>query len=194
MPEPCLGTAVCTTVSGRTEGWQTDFKLAGGGVLLNNCYEIIDQIVMNFGILQTVYVLGTNTAADKQQRLYLTEDTAMVTMKFSNTFFLNLLASNTFGERENFLKLQGKDGTIIMTDSAGQKTEAQQYDDATYNRTGEVLANFAMSIAEPETNKLRTGGKDNLRTMAVIESAYLSTRTGYPESPSRILEMQGIVP
>ena len=97
MWEPYLVTASCTTVNEKFESWQTDPKLAGGGVLLYDCYEIIDQIITNFGIPQKVYALGSSTAGDKQQRLYLTENTALLTMKFSDTLFATLQASNSFG-------------------------------------------------------------------------------------------------
>ncbi len=33
-------------------------------------------------------------------------------------------------------------------------------------------------------------GREHLETMAVIEAAYLSARTGEPEAPLRLLEMQ----
>ena len=83
-----LITAVCTIGNQHYPPWQNDPKLAGGGVLLHNCYEIIDQITWNFSTPQQVYSLNTNTAGDRKQRLYLTEDTAVVTMKFTDTFFI----------------------------------------------------------------------------------------------------------
>lgn len=69
-----LITAFCAVGNEHIGAWQTDPKLAGGGVLLHNCYEIIDQIIWNFDTPQQVYSLNTNTAGDRQQRLYLTED------------------------------------------------------------------------------------------------------------------------
>ena len=92
-----LITAFCNFAGQNHPAWQTDPKLAGGGVLLHNCYQIIDQIIMNFGAPEQVYSLHTNAAADKQQRHYLTEDTAVVTMKFSDTLSGNLIASRRPG-------------------------------------------------------------------------------------------------
>ena len=59
-----LVTAVYNGASEHTPLWQADPKLAGGGVLLHNCYEIIDQIVWNFDVPQQVYSLNTSQAAD----------------------------------------------------------------------------------------------------------------------------------
>ncbi len=73
--------------------WRNDPVLAGGGVLLYECWEIIDQIVLNFGLPQQVYCRRAgSTTPDRQQRLYLTENSAIVTMKFNDILSGNLLA------------------------------------------------------------------------------------------------------
>jgi len=195
--EPYLVTACCATAGEKLEGWRTDPKLAGGGVLLYDCYGIIDQIVINFGIPQKVYSLSSNTAGDKQQRLYLTENTAIVTMKFSDTLFVNLLASNSFGPAKKEIRLYGKEHIVVVNDNeliiggnCEQEGEKLEYDGDNSVRMGRLLENFALGILSPASTKLKISGKENLRTMAVIEAAYLSAKTGFPEEPSRILEMQ----
>jgi hypothetical protein len=66
--------------------------------------------------------------------------------------------------------------------------EREHKDDALSCVRG-ILENFALSILSPDDNKLCSSGRDNLQAMAVVESAYLSARTGVPEEPGRILEM-----
>ena len=51
------------------------------------------------------------------------------------------------------------------------------------------MTNFALGILLPDENKLNSSGEENLKDMAVIESAYLSARTAMPEEPGRILQM-----
>jgi len=194
-----LMTAFCAIGDEHTAAWQTDPKLAGGGVLLHNCYEIIDQIICNFSIPQQVYSLNTNQAGDRQQRLYLTEDTAVVTLKFSDTFFGNLIASKVFGPEEKLLKVYGKDKILTVGDSrftisdcSGRVIEEFEYEDDELAWYTALLKNFALSILLPDKNKLCSSGSENLRDMAVIESAYLSARTGMPEEPARILQMAQI--
>ena len=191
-----LITAVCNFGDQLHPKWQTDPKLAGGGVLLYNCYEIIDQLIWNFATPQQVYSLNTNTADDRQQRFYLTEDTAVVTMKFSDTLIGNLMASKAFGTRLEFLKVYGKNKILTVSntrfsvsDGLGQVSEELEYDDDEIRCMTKLLVNFALSILEPDKNKLRGSGRENLNDMAVIESAYLSARTGMPEEPGRILKM-----
>jgi predicted dehydrogenase len=190
-----LITAFCNPGDPEPPGWQGDPKLSGGGVLLHNCYRIIDQIVANFGVPEQVYALSTNKAPDKQQRLYLTEDTAVVTMKFSGGCIGNLVTSRRadIGPAEEFIKVYEKNGTLTVNDE--QLVYGDEFDDKTVNsddevgRMAELLENFAMSVQSPETNKLCSTGRENLQNMAVIESAYLSARTGFPEEPGRILQM-----
>ena len=55
--------------------------------------------------------------------------------------------------------------------------------------TAELLKNFGSSILSPKTHKICSSGRENLENMAVIESAYLSGRTGFPEEPQKILQM-----
>jgi predicted dehydrogenase len=193
-----LITAFCIVGDEPYPGWQTDPKLSGGGVLLHNCYGIIDQMITNFGLPQQVYSLSTNNAQDKQQRLYLTEDTSVVTMKFSDICIANLVTSRRAGTgpKEEFIKLYGKDKIltvcekrVMLYDGEGQTIEGLEYvDDESFCLT-EQLKNFAMCILKPEDNKLCSSGSENLQDMAVIESAYLSARTGFPEEPAKVLQM-----
>jgi len=191
-----LITAVCCLGGKVRPAWQADPKLAGGGVLLRNCYEMVDQIVWNFATPKQVYSLSTNTAGDRQQRLYLTEDAAIVTMKFNETCFGNLIASRIFGPEQEFLKVYGKDkiltvsdGRFTVSDALGRTEEESEYDDDELGRMSRLMENFALSIVSPDKNRLCSSAAENLMNMAVIESAYLSARTAMPEEPGRILQM-----
>ncbi|MHC4430519.1 MAG: Gfo/Idh/MocA family protein [Planctomycetota bacterium] len=193
-----LITAFCNTGGREPPGWQGDPRLAGGGVLIHDCYRMVDQIVSNFGMPEQVYSLSTNKARDKQQRLYLTEDTSVVTMKFSGAAIGNLVASRRagIGPAQESLRLYGKDRTLvvndrelILLDGHGRQIEHLQSDDSRLVWMGEMLEDFARSLLSPEQNKLCSSGRENLADMAVIESAYLSARTGFPEEPGRILQM-----
>jgi predicted dehydrogenase len=193
-----LLTVFCNIGDNPQPGWRTDPKLAGGGVLLHDCYRMIDQVVSNFDMPQQIYSLNTNQAQDKQQRLYLTEDTAIVTMKFSDTFIGNFIATRRAeaGPEEAFLKLYAKDKILTVGDTQltvgdglGRTIKKSKYDDDELVCTTELLKSFASSILSSDKNKLCSSGRENLKNMAVIESAYLSARTGFPEEPGRILQM-----
>jgi predicted dehydrogenase len=179
--------------------WQTDPKLAGGGVLLQDCYQIIDQLMWNFPIPQQIYGVNTSQAADKQQRLYLTEDTTLITMKFTDTLTGNLIAFHkpgVQGQRQEVLSVYGKDRILTVSasqftvsDGLGRIIEENKYDDDELPRLTELLKSFALSVLQPVEYKLYSSGRENLKDMAVIEAAYLSARTSMPEEPVRILQM-----
>lgn len=190
--------------------WRNDPVLAGGGVLLYECWEIIDQISLNFGLPQQVYcpVLSTVegvagiAAPDRQQRLYLTEDSAIVTMKFNDTLSGNLLAGraaaapSTGNPRQKWLIAQGQDTLIRcddksfeVADSRGNRLRRDEFSDDCLGRMKLTLENFGSHLLWPDKNNLVSPAADNLKNMAFIEAAYLSARTGMPEQPDRILKM-----
>ena len=195
-----LITAFCSAGGENSPAWYSDPKLAGGGVLLRNCYAIVDQIVWNFSVPQQVYSLSSSQAADKQQRLYLTEDTIVVTMKFTDTLFGELVAFRRAGAEpaEQYLKIYGKSKIftvsstqLTVADSLGETAEHRQYKYDDLCCMTSLLDSFALSILSPDKSELFSTGRENLKTMAVIEAAYLSARTGLPEEPATIIQMAG---
>ena len=193
-----LMTAECEVGEHEVAAWQSDAKLAGGGVLLYDCYELIDEIVASFGVPEQVYSVNTSTAGDRQQRLYRSEDTAVVTMVFGEAFVGSLTASRALagGPENKYIRLHTKDKTLTVTncgfsaiDRRAKNEEQKEYEPDRLGCMKKVLENFALSILKPDKNELVSSGSENLRNMAVIEAAYLSARTGFPEQPGRILQM-----
>jgi len=188
--------AVCGVADQQIPAWQTDPKLAGGGVLINNAYQTIDAIICNFGLPGLVYSLNSNCAADKQQRSLLTEDTAIVTMKFSDTLLGNLIASriSCLGPPlATPIKIGGpQEGRFL----SGLTVYAKDKILTAYDNQDRVCAitmqleNFGLHLLKPDKNPLISSAKENLKNMAVIEAAYLSARTSMPEQPPRILPPQ----
>jgi len=154
--------------------WRNDPILAGGGTILHDCWDTIDLITSNFGIPQQVYCVAGSTAPDRQQRLYLTEDTAVITMKFSDTLSGTLLECD-----DNHFEVTGAKG----------RTRRKRFDDDYPGRMKKALENFAAGLLSPDKNILISTVGENLKNMAVIEAAYLSARTGMPEEPARILKI-----
>jgi predicted dehydrogenase len=178
--------------------WRSDPKLAGGGVLLHYCFGLVDQLVWNFGTPAQVYSLNVNTAGDRQQRLYRTEDAALVAMRFSDSFIAHLTASPAVvaASQPGLIEVFGKDK--ILTVSADSFTVSDQHYNAGEQSGCErdepgwmkrALESFALSVLWPDKNPLCSSLAEILKNMAVIEAAYLSGRTGMPEEPGRVLRM-----
>ncbi len=122
-------------------------------------------------------------------------------MKFADTSFGNLTASKVFGPKQELLRVYGKDKILTVSDTQftlsdgfGRISEKSEYDDDQLRWYTALLKNFALSILSPDENRLHSSGRENLKDMAVIESAYLSARTGMPEEPGTILQMGRIEP
>lgn len=175
--------------------WLSDPQLAGGGVVLRSCYELIDQIILGFGIPQQVYSVNTNHAPDRQQRLSITEDTAVLTMRFSDTLLCSVVASRTFGPPERQICLHSDDAFItvsenrfVVCDNHGKVIEKTEFDTTEAESRTKMLEDFAAKILS-EGKAGSTLPDSDIVNMAVIESAYLSARTGMAENPGRLLEM-----
>jgi len=196
-------TAACTIGNAPLPPWRSDPKLAGGGVLMHECYDIIDLIISCFGVPELVYSLNTSNAPDRKQRLYRTEDAALLAMKFSDAFVANIVAVRAgvteaqtklvkiCGKNKN-LTLSGRD--FIVTDESGKTIERLRYGGDELSAMTKLLENFALCITSPDNNVLRSCAAENLNNMAVIEAAYLSARTGFCEEPARILQMAKVEP
>lgn len=198
VEHPFLVTAYCSTGGANRAAWYADPKLAGGGVLMHDCYQIIDQILWSLPLPQQVYALNTNQAADKQQRLYLTEDTAVVSMKFTDALLGNIVATrrNEMKPNEASMRVYGKDALLTITDSrvtvstgTGQDDQEWQYSEDEQDIMQRLLSSFAQCVMRPDVPGLIGSAAENLKNMAVLESTYLSARTGFPEEPARILEL-----
>ena len=182
--------------------WRSDPVLGGGGAVLYDCWEIIDQIVLNFGLPQQVYCVAASTTGDRQQRLYLTENSAIITMKFDDVLSGNLLAgraavaTSRSKEPQKWLIAQGQntllkcdDKTFEVADLRGQHLQQNKFNDTCLDRMKNVLENFGSHLLWPDKNPIVSPAADNLKNMAFIEAAYLSARTGMPEEPARILKI-----
>lgn len=205
-PEPeqswHLVSAVCHTPMGDIEPnkrWLNDPTAAGGGVLLQNCYDLLDELVLCFGLPQRVYALTVNQAPDRSQRLSLTEDTAIITMQFSDNLIAQLCASRTLGPARRHLRVHGKiqhltatEDEVVIYDNSGELLQQKQYPDDEIPSKKRMLDNLALSLLDPKNHTFYPKYGCDLKTFAVIEAAYLSNRTGMPEEPSRILDLAGI--
>lgn len=178
--------------------WLYDPSMAGGGVLLQNTYGLIDELVLCIGLPQRVYSQMLNHAPDRQQRMSLTEDTALVTMRFSDTLVAQVIASRTLGPARQHLRIHGKDRFLTLTpdeltafDNDGNCLERHPFQNEEPVWAKRLLNNFVESMEKPQEVRLFPRQENDLIAMAVLEAAYLSARTGMPEEPAKILRLAG---
>jgi len=197
-----LVSAVCHVPMGPLEPemrWLSDPTMAGGGVLLQDCYDLIDELLLCFGLPQKVYALAINQAPDRQQRMSLTEDTAIVAMQFTDALIAQICTSRTLGPARRHLRIHGKqqhltatEQEVVLYDNDGNLLEQKAYEGDDQPSQKRMLENLAGHFQEPVKYPLYPYYGFDLNTMAVIEAAYLSTRTGMAEDPARILKLAEI--
>jgi len=81
------------------------------------------------------------------------------------------------------------DTRLTVRDAQGRISEEFEYENDALGCMKEVVENFAAGVLLADEHEVCSSGRENLKNMAVIESAYLSARTGMPEEPGRILQM-----
>jgi hypothetical protein len=81
------------------------------------------------------------------------------------------------------------DDGVVVCERSGQARLGAQVRSA--NSLGPQIEEFLTSLRSNPA-EVRSTLREHLPTMAVIQAAYLSARTGQPESPGSILEMHHI--
>ncbi len=176
------------------ERWLSDPQMAGGGVLLHNCYGLIDQVIACFGLPQSVYAVTGSLAPDRQQRLSVTEDNAVVTMTFTDTLAGCVVAGRTFGPETERFEMHCREGYIIsgrdgfeIFDTEGALLEEGPFKDEQDRALLGMLESFGRTLQGDEEAVFPEDEGAQMRNMALIESAYLSAKTSMPEEPARIM-------
>ncbi|GMV97989.1 MAG: dehydrogenase [Phycisphaerae bacterium] len=173
--------------------WRGDSGSAGGGVLLDQAYPMIDTLVQVMGMPGSVYTAAGGSSRPGTRFPYDTEDTAAVILRYAGGGIGQIAASWTIGPDEETLHLHGLKASVRIDRGVVRVRD---------RRTGDPRAElprganpFAPQLEEFLTTlrtsprKMRSTLREHLPVMAVMQAVYLSARTGQPESPGPILEM-----
>jgi len=176
--------------------WRGDSVRAVGGVLLDRAYGLIDTTVRVMGTPSTVYAATAGVSRPGCRFPYDTEDTGVVVCQYTGGPMALFSACWTSGPTLSSLELNGMDGSlridaerVVLRDRAGRVEVSVQ--DRPANPLIPQIEDF-LSGLQTRSRTLRGQLRDHLPTMAVLHAAYLSARTGQPESPSTIFEVHDI--
>lgn len=181
-------------------GWRGDRESAGGGALMHVAYHPIDLLVWMLGLPETVYGLqacgyspGQTSPEGEPLPVYDTDDAAAVMARYSADCAAVVTAGRRSGPACEELSLHGRAGSIIATgehcllrDPDGNILDRSDDDDPPIAAYARQIESFARAVLE-EKASYHCSGWESLLNLAVIEAAYLSNRTGQPESPLRLL-------
>ncbi len=173
--------------------WRGDAKRAGGGVLLDRGYGVVDTIVSAMGLPSTVYAAMAGTSRPGGLYPYDTEDTAGLICQYGDGGMAVVSTCWTAGPERWYLVFNGTEGSIRFEetrmeayDRAGEPTlpEQRRADNA-------LMPSIENFLSQLHTNPQKIEGRlqTHLPTVATLEAAYLSAKTGEQESPERILDV-----
>jgi predicted dehydrogenase len=189
------GTSPCQAAGHRTTGqaaWMTDRQSAGGGVLLYEGYGLIHVLVGGLGLPQQVYCLSRSHASDKALP-FLAEDVALLSLRFGEGLFAELVLIRHRDDRPGCrqITVYAKDGRMTTECLSPLAAAPLPLEGRSGCDEGDLalrlLGDYADSLRDPEGRPFGSDTRANLDVMAVVEAAYVSSQTGSPESPSRIL-------
>lgn len=168
-------------------GWPADAAQAGGGVLLNDAYEVIDMILTLCGPAQSVFARCGRGATPETAAKYGTEDVAHLSLALANGAIGCVSAVRGATDRGWSVTFSGDRATINVSHRALRIT----------GRNGEKEESIPVPIGRAPAGAISTFGtarlaglrtipssiRDHFATLAVIDAAYLSAKTGVPETP-----------
>ncbi len=172
-------------------GWRGDSARAGGGVLLNGAYEQVDMLVHIFGVPESVYAQSTRAPARGGACTYDTEDAILAMLRFDGRRTGCIAAWRGAPEGHRRIVFVAADRTIEL---AGKRLTVTHRDSDTVKRRtvqdhrviASAIGAFGATRREGE-QRFESRAREHLSTLAVIEAAYLSAKTGEAESPDRFL-------
>ncbi len=175
---------------GNLQGWRGDSARAGGGVLLNDAYDQVDALVSIFGWPDEVLAVVPSTATAAEVRTWDTEDAATVLLRFPGSRVATLNCRRMGAHSYWRYRLHGTRATVvvtpkemIVTDADGRQPSISRV--RSPNCCAPAVNAFAASLAAGLSATLSPIDQ-HLMTLCVIQTAYLSARTGQPESPARL--------
>lgn len=181
--------------------WRGERHKAGFGVMGHAGWHNFDLINGLFGPPGEVYGRQAGVGRADPVHPYDTDDTGLCMLRWGGGLMGYVACSRAAGWPVQLdLIVHGTAGSLAgsfrdwrLLDSAGEVVEQGRVDQKKVNQKIELarLAAFLAAIRNKGQGGYPCSARENLVTQAVVESAYLSGRTGQPQEPSRIFELHG---
>jgi len=195
-----LATAHYTFNWGPHLGWRGDRASAGGGALIEVGYHPLDLLVWMLGLPEVVFGLSTcgyrpgQTGPEGQLLpVYDTDDTAALLLRYPGDCVATVVTSRRTGPMSEALSVHGRDGSIAATadmcllrDVDGNLLDRTESSASPLTARRRQVTEFAKAVLS-DAKTYECSARENLLNLALIEAAYLSSRTGQGESPRRLL-------
>lgn len=179
-------------------GWRASKAQAGGGVLLEGAYPGLELITSQFGLPELVHCVTKTGLCGQSERPYETEDLSLMELSFGSGTLGSSLALRVAAEQSQKTVWHGAKGQMSLKASSvsfkpmGGQAKVERFRDG-LSKPYARQASELVQVLRGEQAGTSTG-REHLLPMAVIEAAYLSARTGQPESPSHFYELHDLTP
>lgn len=155
------------------EGWRSSVQAAGGGVLIDMGYHLLDVILRYFGEVSQANLHWSNIA--KPDYSYEVEDAASLhnwhPIGVQGVFQLAALS----GPKEEVLEVRGTKGRLVVTkdsarvfNSAGGETDSYEFNSSGVQAVSEALEQYLQNSKSIWSQNM----SHNMKIMRVIDMAY----------------------
>ncbi len=170
--------------------WLGDLSRAGGGALLHGAYAELFIMIDMLGCPESVFAECSFAGASAASRNYDTEDAANLMIRFPGSTVVSLLVRRSLSCDRRLISLYGENDSLSIQLGPGWSRRApvkpndglhpwQQAINDEVSAYAEALAAQTLAVVFPVDQ--------HITTLATIDAAYLSARTGQAEAPSRFL-------
>lgn len=180
--------------SGPDLGWHGD-RASGGGCLLEVGWHMFDLVIWLMGFPDAVFSVAASgqLGPARNRPLYDSDDTAVTVFRYTAKVSATITASRCFSPVSEGLTIYGEKGSLqaepsrcILRDRDGRVLDSATQEQPPLAVLAETVQEF-LSAVEAGRDGYESSGWENLLTMAAVEAAYLSDRTGQAESPQFLL-------
>lgn len=183
-----------SAVGPSADHWRANRSAAGGGVLAHDAYAMLEALVALRGLPETVQatLLRCRTPRDAAPRE--TEDIATVLLRYESGLALIRAAWDLppFGSETTHYgpseAVRYSDARVTAIDADGKSTAELPMPSGFPLRTLDAFAGNVSGRAD--SGVVLQALSAHLAVAALLETCYLSARTGQPETPRRLYEVQ----
>lgn len=191
--------ALYTTITVRADGpplqsWRSSLVDAGGGVLVTDAYPLLEGLVAVRGLPDSLYAAIGRCRRAGGLAPRETEDVAFALLRYDGGGLVALTANWDLRPSQWVCEHHSPEATVRIEAERVSVLAA----DHTLIQTRELktawlmaeLKRFAEAIRERATRDAAAGTAErHIAVIALIETIYLSARTGQPENPRKLYEV-----
>lgn len=178
------------------DSWWASTAESGGGVLRDAAYGLLESLIALRGLPESLFATVGRCRTRASQTPRETEDVAVAVLRYEGAGAATIHATWDIEPYESVLRGHAPDKTFELTDSAVRLATVDGSSDVVRDLPGDRLAvDLAKFVREVRggrpSDETRAASERHASASALLESIYLSSRTGQPESPRQLFEAQG---